>query len=375
MSLLPPGADGAVLLLQIRNFAVELHRQETKDPDRLSVAMLYKVWLGADRIQLATKTRTSMALLAFTSYMRALGDECKPPVDEIDGQALITAGVLTVDGLTPATYSQTQLMDTLYAIRAKWVAACACKGLDQFLAALMHRSAVQAGFIHSNAVLDDGRYANDILNTETCHAKKAHLVDTESFFYDALQQRAWVASAVSAKDAVPNKDDVAAVKLMASNTLYHCKMEYATQPWFKFHWEREVAPGERDSYRRARPSLADEGRMVIALFRGHELQMDRTCTEEMLRSTTDPRSVLTLCGRAWKKGNIVITPSASAVVKPSLRFLCGELALVDVDGIYMDDPYSILTLFLLRTHAIIDRDVKPREQERMETLCAVVLAD
>jgi len=374
MSLLPHGADGAALLLQIRELAVELHRQETKDPDRLSLAVLHKVWLGADRTQLATKTRTSMALLAFTSYMRALGDKCKPPVTDIDGQALITAGVLTVDGLTPAAYSQTQLMDTLYAIRAKWVAACACKGIDQFLAALMHRSAVQASFIHPNSVLDDGRYANDIPNTENCHVKKAHIFDTESFFYDALQQREWVAAAKSAKESVPEVD-VAAVKLAASNTLYHCKMEYATQPWFRFHWEREVAPGERDSYRRARPSLADEGRMVIALFRGHELQMDRTCTEEILRSTTDPRSVLTLCCRAWKKGNIVITPSAEAIVRPSLRFLCGELALVDVDGIYMDDPYSILTMFLLRTHAAIDRDVQRREQEKMATLCSVVLSD
>jgi hypothetical protein len=326
-----------------------------------SLECLRDSWLVMERGQYETRSRHSSAALAFLCYIRRLSEESPPCVTEIDGEAMIALGIITATSLVPAKYIQTEVMDSIRAIRSRWAAACACRGLVPYLEALVHRTAILACFTHDETVLDDGSYSRPTNNANVNVASFGFILDTECFFRDALVQLQWCAEAVSAT-ALVTEANVATVTVVAHNSIFHCIIAYANRSWFKHHWELMLSPGERDAYHRARPSLKDDARSVIALFRGHELTTGVSCNEETLRMVDDVRSVLSLCERHWGKDTVFVRNNSSARTGPSLRFACGTLLLVDVHDIVGGTAFELITLFLLRVRAFVDSAATARKR-------------
>jgi hypothetical protein len=365
MSLLPPGVDSEELMTYIRSMSNEL----LKDPLEVhSLEFLRTRWLTADRVQFATKNHVSVAGLAFTLYSRALAQTRGPPLDEVNGDEFLAAGILVEDEMTPALYSQTRLVDTITALRSQWLSCQTCGGISQLIEALLFRGAVLMNNALPNTVLDDARFSADIPDTELCVGRKIFGLDLETFFFDAITQLQLISRGVP---ALENVDAVVAeaVRVHAVNSLYRCKLHYATLPWFHLYWELRVAPGEREAYHREKPSAPTEARQVISLHRAYELlnTEGQTCSLDTLADTTNPLSMVTLCARKWKTAGVKITHMSEPIDGPSLRFVCGELAYVDKDDVFTGNALAIVTIFLQRKKEFIDMDTAPRKNLAVST--------
>jgi hypothetical protein len=374
MAKVPEGLDAEELNRLIHAHGEEYTRQETFALDRLSTAECRNRWLKANRQQMASKRRLSIASLAYLPFLKALADEKAPPVDEIDGPALVKAGVITAELFTPKAYKQTELMDTIYAIRACWKAAACCPGFDQFVAVLLFRTAVLAGSGAPESILDDSRYARATGIEGLLACNWDFILHTESFFRDVLVQRQWAAEQQSVASRI-TPEDVASVRIAATNTVFRCKIDYANKNWFPANDEMKLAPGERDSYHRLRPSLKDDGRSVLSLFRAHELTTEERCSIDTLKELSDPRSVLTLCARNWGKELVTITDTGEPVDKPSLRIVCGQLVAVTPTGTFGGEPLDVLSFFLCESNAPIDRSLRPRTLQTIGTVGKLILMD
>ena len=374
MSYLPPGTDAPQLLHEMRGLFADLKQCDQGEEGACDTERALRTWLMADRVQIGSPHRLSAAALAFIVYLRVLSNSPMPPVDEIDGHALIATGALSLDAVQPGSFKQTQVIDAIYALRAAWVQVQRCRGLDQYIACLLHRTAALACFSHTALVLDDGRYSQVTSDPETLVCNTTFVLDMESFYWDATVQRQHTLKTSPAATLV-SQETLAAVRMSAQNTLFQCIVDYANVGFYTAHWEFMLAPGERDTYHRLRPSLRDDARSVLALFRGHLLGNVPKCTETTLRDEDDTRSVIALCARHWHRKKVFITDTGKPVTGPSLRVAGGALVLVDVDGVYGGTSLEVLSLFLQRIHAPIDLGVVPRTASAMGKQRAFCIAD
>lgn len=363
MARIPTGLHAATLHAELSALGELYSRIDNEDlDDGEDVEVLRRRWLLSNRIQLPSQHRVSTASAYFACYIRKLADEPPPGSTasggkEIDGVALITAGVITSNTLTPRSYKQTELVDTFDAIKANWVAACACTGIDLFVAMLIHRMAQLASFAWVETTLDDGRYAIATEHgTSECVARMDFVLEAECFFRDALIQLALAdclqPASMFLDDSLGTVDEVGRI---ANSTLFDCVITYANIGWFQQHWEILLAPGERDLYHRRCPNLRDDARSILASLRGAAISMVPDCTEDTMRLVEDPRSALALCGRYWDKGVLDLTDIALPFDGPSLRIVCGNLVFVDTGpNVFDGPPYEVITLFLQRTGHKID---------------------
>jgi hypothetical protein len=344
------GADNLATVSALAETVARLEAQyaQLEADEGPTVVDLRRQWLACDRSQFTSRSRHSPAALAFVCYLRALSALSPPATTGIDGAAMIETGIITAVSLTPAAYTQIELIDSVRAIRTHWLSACSCDGFAVFLDTLLHRTAILGCFTHPPDVLNDGTFSRVTADPAVMVASISFILDMEAFFRDAAVQLQWCEAALPVAPLAPEAD-VATVTATALDTLRHCIIAYANRPWFRLHWEFLLAPGERDAYHRARPCLNDDARSVLALFRGHELTSGVRCTEETLADTADTRSVLALCERAWGREAVHLTPSSTPRTGPSLRVACGELLLVDADDVIRGAPFQLVTLFLHRS--------------------------
>jgi hypothetical protein len=351
MGSLPPGVSASALLHELVVLQAAFTGDSDSDqaetpasPEALEAAM--RAWRAASRTQLPRGNHLSAAVLGFACVLRRLSTQPPPDVAEVDGQALLLAGLLTESDVDPSTFKQTVLMDTLAAIRAYWATEHRIRGFGDYIAALRHRGAILANFAATPDVLDDGRYAAAVRNSPLLVPSTQFVLDLENFFYDVAVQLEWSAAAVP---VVVDADAVLAVTGMAQATMHTHKVGFAAAAWFALHWETLVGPGERDAYRRARPNLNTDARSVLAAFRGHVLNGNAACTEAVLADPTDVRSVMTLAQRVWGRKLLSLTPTEAPISKPTLRIVCGRFLLIDRTGVFHGTPFQLVTALLALT--------------------------
>ena len=382
--------------------------QMIKDGEQPDVEHLGNCWLHSSPYQFEVPTHLSIASLNFVTFLKAIENQSPDSLANIDGAALLKAGIMDMDYRDPFKYSISRVMGTLDLVCDRWDRAIGIRGMKQFLSALLHRLAKCACSLQTPDVFDDGRYCEELpgikkrIEEEDKHwasvkqrekmkllseADLQKMEELKKQLFDWRPERQ-----LQPKMTLFSNSEVIFRGLFAELELYNARntalctrstedviirmcMHSILGGYRKtmqadrnhFYFMSQIPPGDLERYHRQCPQLPIAGKAILSVFRSNRIITPSTPIDELMRDTSDQCSALALCRRVF--GEIIsITQMSVPFDDPdhvSLRFVGHRLACVTNSKAYFakEDrtPYSVIGFFLQECDHPIDMNYQEEE--------------
>lgn len=350
-------------------------------------------WLDADASQFDTPLRTSLTLMTFATYLKAIASKPFPSLASIDGDAFLQIGIITATTMHPARYSVNELMGVLSRLCDGWGDAYCVRGVNALMAAMIHRLAECATTLLEPDVGDDSRFCVELPGIAGRIAAEDKAIE-----FNAVRKKMSVCSPeeIAAADAAdakmlawrtqrhvrPNigmltfpepifRDMAMQLRMLdkkrlitatrngallydnAVVTLQKCYTRHVMDDRMEFEFRRLLAPGDEERYMRQCPLLAVKPKAVLLMYRPMRVVVPDSKLMELLKDPTDTASALTVTKRLYGEDVIRITPSRvpwDAHDHVSLRFIAHQLACVTPDTTFIAapevSPYAVIARYL-----------------------------